>query len=384
MKTIILFLALAVCAHAQTAPQIRKIAGEMHKLTLLDDGSVAGWGDATYGQLGPVPDSFRNRSRHTRGVVRIALPRKAVDIAAGSETSYALLDDGAVMAWGRAHDGELGIGEAALQLKQPNLLEGTPNPVQVPGIAGAVAVAAGGRRAYAILADGSVVGWGGGRMSPARVEGLANVAALSVAGHTLALLKDGRVMSWGSNMYMQLGHGQKQERPIAAPALVEGLAGVVSVSATTYSSLALMKDGSVWVWGSNATGHFGNGQRPDQYDLAGMTLKPVRVAGVSGVAAISAAITGRHVLALHKSGAVTCWGNSDWGQCGAGISGDFQPAPKPARIGTVKAVWAAGNNSLALRSDGSLWMWGAGSPGEFPLAGNVKLPAPAPFSLQVP
>ena len=45
-------------------------------------------------------------------------------------------------------------------------------------------------------------------------------------------------------------------------------------------------------------------------------------------------------------------------------------------------VFAAGNNTFAVRTDGTLWAWGAGGPGEFPLTTNVRLPTAAPPGLQ--
>jgi alpha-tubulin suppressor-like RCC1 family protein len=65
---------------------------------------VACWGRYNYGQLGPVAAITGQRMRAS-SLVAIALPGKAVDIAAGDHSSYALLDDGTVVAWGRADSG---------------------------------------------------------------------------------------------------------------------------------------------------------------------------------------------------------------------------------------------------------------------------------------
>ena len=40
---------------------------------------------------------------------RVPLPSKAVHIAAGEDTSFALLDEGTVWAWGRGFYGTLGV-----------------------------------------------------------------------------------------------------------------------------------------------------------------------------------------------------------------------------------------------------------------------------------
>jgi len=71
--------------------------------------------------------------------------------------------------------------------------------------------------------------------------------------------------------------------------------------------------------------------------------------------AISLGITGRHTLVLLKDGTLRGWGNTDWGQIGAGVSGTFQPKPVTPKITGVKAVFAAGNNSFAARTDNTFW-----------------------------
>ncbi|HEY3440465.1 MAG TPA: hypothetical protein VGK29_06930 [Paludibaculum sp.] len=368
---------LLVTAMAQTAPHVVKVAGTVSKIAQLSDGTVIGWGDATYGQLGAVPRASLTRSRYTRQLVRIPLPGKVIDIAGGEETSYALLDGGTVMAWGRAHDGELGIGTAALDLKQENLLEGTSQPVAVRGLHDVAAIAAGGRAAYAILKDGTVWGWGAISQSPAmtpvQIPGAANVVRIAASGHALALTSDGRVMSWGSNMSGELGR-DPQRRQIEQAGFVEGLRDVVSIATGTQVSLAVKKDGTVWAWGSNGMGQFGNGKQPERSDAGAWTLTPQLVPGVTNAVSVAASVVGRHVLALLKNGTVMGWGNADWGQTGSGITGDFQLTPRPARITDVKAVFACGNNSLAIRRDNSLWIWGNGDRGEFPVNAVTKVP----------
>ena len=149
---------------------------------------------------------------------------------------------------------------------------------------------------------------------------------------------------------------------------------VVSIATGTQVSLAVRKDGTVWAWGSNGMGQFGNGKRPERSDPGAWTHTPQQVPGVTNAVSVAAGVVGRHVVALLKNGTVMAWGNADWGQTGSGVTGDFQPTPRSARITDVKAVFACGNNSLAIRSDNSLWAWGNGDRGEFPLNTASKFP----------
>jgi hypothetical protein len=68
------------------------------------------------------------------------------------------------------------------------------------------------------------------------------------------------------------------------------------------------------------------------------------------------------------------------GRTGAGPG--YQPRPTTIKITGVAAIFAAGNNSFAVRTDGALGAWGGGGPGEFPLTTNVRVPTPAPDGLR--
>ena len=121
--------------------------------------------------------------------------------------------------------------------------------------------------------------------------------------------------------------------------------------------------------------HFCDGDRtgPPRVD-SGYQLVPQQVAGVSNVAAISLGLTGRHTLALLKDGTVRGWGNINWEQLGAGVSGTFQLRPVTPKIAGAKAVFAAGNSSFAAWADGTFWIWGSGGRNEWPLTANTRLP----------
>ncbi|EKX47145.1 hypothetical protein GUITHDRAFT_54045, partial [Guillardia theta CCMP2712] len=78
-------------------------AGEAHSLFLMDDGSGIACGLNSHGQLGD--GTFETR----REAVRIAdFDGAAVELAAGSTHSMALLEDGSVMCWGSNATAQLG------------------------------------------------------------------------------------------------------------------------------------------------------------------------------------------------------------------------------------------------------------------------------------
>lgn len=386
---------------ASAAPTVLKVVGGPHVLVLRADGSVIGWGRYRAGQLGEQPVATSKRRYGVAEPVVIPLPGKAVDIAAGEDASYALLDDGMVYAWGGNRHRELGLGPNAAPTVLPNGEVGVATPQRIPGLSGVVAIIATDYSAFAVLKDGSVRAWGsrdggilGDGIVPARsgenvpdapapvvVPGAIDVRQLSAAaGHVLALTADGRVLAWGRNGVGQLGTGSREPSKIARVVEVKGLGEVVSVVAGREASGVLKRDGTVWVWGGYGFGLFGIGERDGTVTATeGWSGVPNQVPGIRTAIALSMGDAGRHALALLRDGTLRGWGNSDWGQVGAGVAGDYQWSPVTPKISGVTAVWAAGNNSFATTRDGRFWIWGIELGGTGLLARNLKLPTPFPL-----
>lgn len=341
--------------HARAA-EVVKVTGESNKMLLLDDGSVIAWRNAK------------------EGLVRIALPGKAIDIGSGPR-NYAVLEDGSLFSWD----------------EQKN-----DAPTPFFGLKDVKNVQVSGSTVLALLNDGHVMAWGsrgsgliGDGLHPKRyledgppaknpvmVPNVSRIKQLSVGfSHALALTEDNRVLSWGSNYYGALGREPRRELPMDAAEEVQGLNDVISVVAGNGISTVLKKDGTVWVWGANWHAQFGNGERTDPPGVGyGYVLTPQQVKGINNVTSITLGLAGRHTIALLKDGSLRAWGNTDWGQIGAGVSGTFQEKPVTPKINNIKSVFAVGNNTFAVKKDGSFWAWGSGDKGGWPFTKNTKLP----------
>lgn len=284
-------------------------SSSLHSLAILGDRSVWAWGSNSSGQLGIGFNSGRrNTSEQILGLT------EATAVAAGSEHSLALRSDGTVWAWGANDEGQLGSG--AVSGPQP-----TPQPV--PGLTGMIAVSAG-------------------------------------AKHSLGLMSDGTVWAWGDNAWGQLGTGSAGPA-VPTPAPVPGLTGVVSVAAGPFHSLALKSDGSVWAWGTNNSGQAGTGST-----LPSMVAAPVKIPNLAGIVAISAGST--HNMAMNSGGSVLVWGENNQGQLGNGTSSNLSPPPvfPPSQVLLITdgiAVAAGASHCLVLRSDNTVWAWGANNGG---------------------
>jgi YD repeat-containing protein len=174
-------------------------------------------------------------------------------IAGGREHTIALKNDGTVWTWGYNGSGQLGDGTALDNSASRSA------PIQVSGLSGVVAIAAGENYTIALKNDGTVWTWGAtpGGSLPVQVSGLSGVKAIAGgAQHLIALKNDETVWTWGSNDFGQLGTTTPGS---LTPLQVSGLSGVKAIAAGGFHTIALKNDGSVWTWGMNRKGQLGDG-----------------------------------------------------------------------------------------------------------------------------
>ena len=234
-------------------------------------------------------------------------------VATGQRHSCAIRGpDRQVVCWGADDSGQLGDGGGPTRL----------GPLEVPGVNGAVAIAAGADFSCAALASGTVTCWGDasvgqlgdGRFAPGphppvTVDALAGAITLSAfSQHACAVRSDGLLLCWGSNAQGQLGDGTTTNRAI--PATVDGLSDVSAVGTGVSHTCALAGAG-LFCWGSDAAGQLGDG-RSDGAPVTAPVAVPVPNARALAVGAL-------HTCAVQApSGAVLCWGEASGGQLGTG------------------------------------------------------------------
>lgn len=390
-SVVTLLLPLIAGAQMPTpASGIRHVAARNFTLIVKADGSVIGWGPDADGQ-GARPPSPK---RVITEPVPIDLPGKVLPVALGDTTQYALLEDGTVVAWGTNDEGQLGNGPAGASGELGSYPKPSVTPVRVTGLSDVIQIAAGMKHAVALRKDGTVWAWGRrdngeigdgepkGRplraIGPTRVTGLEGITQIAADGsHTLALRSDGRVMSWGQNRYGELGTGTRDTA--WTPVEVKGLDRVVAIAAGggggRSTSGAVRDDGSVWMWGMNMSG---GAMSPD--DEGARLLVPTLVKSVTNARRLS--IGTGHVAVLLADGTLRLWGFDGYGQTGVGTSGTsdasgaYKTTPVTPKIANVTAVYLGGYRSIAVRADGTLWIWGMSSTVSGPglLGRNLRVP----------
>jgi alpha-tubulin suppressor-like RCC1 family protein len=188
------------------------------------------------------------------------------------------------------------------------------------------------------------------------VRPLANITQVSAGGqHALALRSDGTVWAWGSNASGQLGNGTRtsSRKPVQVRTSGGPLKQVKEVSAGLSHSVALTKDGFVLAWGENAHGQLGVNDRTDRLVATGIRL--------SRVIQISAGKV--HTLAVIASERAYSWGSNGHGELGRSTAS--VPQDRPGRVGSFRSVAAGGAHSLAIEAKTDvIWAWGSDSRGQ--------------------
>ncbi|MGJ5814092.1 RCC1 domain-containing protein [Paludibaculum fermentans] len=186
---------------------------------------------------------------------------------------------------------------------------------------------------------------------------------VSASGYTtLAVRGDGAVRAWGSNTQGQIGDGSGVRRMRPSCTL---LSGVVGLSTSYYHSIAVLQDSTVWTWGSGELGVLGNDLLKQHYRAT-----PDVVPGLSGVVAVAAGE--RHNLALKSDGSVWAWGANDSGQLGDGTTNTTGRPVQVSGLTGIVAIAAGVRHSLALKGDGSVYAWGANDYGQLGTGGYVE------------
>ncbi|HEX2901368.1 MAG TPA: hypothetical protein VHS96_16760, partial [Bacteroidia bacterium] len=189
--------------------------------------------------------------------------------------------------------------------------------------------------------------------------------------HTLALRADSTVWAWGRNTSGQLGVGNLIDRNFPTQIPIDSLSGIVAISAGGEHSMALRRDGTVWVWGSNSVSQLGDGTTANR-------LSPYQVIGLAGIVAISAGYN--FSLALDANGKVWAWGGNDFGQIGDTNMPVNQNVPVQLGIDSVVAISAGLFHVLALRSNGDVWAWGYNTEGQLGLGSTTNQSIPVSVS----
>ena len=224
-----------------------------------------------------------------------------------------------------------------------------------------------------------------------------------------ALLPHGTATCWGTDtVSYPFGDGTSAERTLidpnakvcgdegidhGSPSCIVPQSGVVAVS-VGYASCALLADGRVKCWGSNADGSRGNGvwtapRKPGEVCLAGNSETTGLCSTTTLDHVIGVSSGGGHACAwrdetIALADQVVCWGDNGDGQGGRSSPSSLlnavpvNAAPLPDRAVQV----AAGNDhTCALLANGNVYCWGRNMEGQCGVASTSEQ---APIAVRGP
>ncbi len=238
-----------------------------------------------------------------------------------------------------------------------------------------------------------------------RPRAIGNLDVVHIAAdgpHTCALKSNGRHVCFGHSSFNELGRSVVDDPSCAAPIFYPYHAfGTHSCSGTLLESSAIpnaaletravsagevhscaLAGGRVFCWGTNVGAQLGRpGTQTGELNPQEVVTDATLLSPLDGVAALASG--GKHSCAI-RQGVVYCWGTNDAGQLGAEPAVAPQrafAAPVPGITGAV-AIAVAERVSCAVRSDGTVWCWGADFTSV--LDGGAIASTPAPVQIKGP
>ena len=242
------------------------------------------------------------------------------------------------------------------------------SPVQVPGTYSIWPSASSGVDSTFTSRDGTDL-WvwgsnGGGKLgqnsqvqysSPIQVPGTW-AKVYHGGGHTLATTPGGELWSWGRNENGELG--QNSRTYYSSPIQISGTTWTGNIAASGGCSAAIKTDGTLWTWGRNDRGGLGLNDEIKR-------SSPTQIPGTWANAKLSTGGGSATFAALKSDGTLWMWGNSSRGQTGNNETA-AQYRSSPTQVGsetTWASVYAGANALIATKTNGTLWAWGTRNEG---------------------
>ena len=300
-------------------------------------------------------------------------------------TEYWLIDQwvgDTLWTWGNSFNAQLGDNTTTYRSTPVTTFAGGTNWKQV---------ACGNAHVVAIKTDGTLWTWGGnsygqlginlsgstiGRTTPVTtIAGGTNWKQVACGNyHTLAIKTDGTLWSWGYDNSGQLGDNSTLGRNSPSTTFAGGTNWKQVACGNNYTA-AIKTDGTLWTWGQNPYGQLGINIAAGSNRLTPVTT----FAGGTNWKQVTCG--GNNTTAIKTDGTLWIWGLNNFGQIGDNTTGSSRCTPVTTFAGGTdwKQVKCGGNQfTTAIKTDGTLWVWGSNSQGQLGI--NTPLDRPTPVT----
>jgi len=277
--------------------------------------------------------------------------------------------DGNLWGWGDNINVQIGVNSTAATLSTPvTTLAGGANWKQV---------SCGRNHTAAIKTDGTLWVWGNNgvvqlginntnrRSTPVTTfSGGTNWKQVSCGGyHTAAIKTDGTLWLWGQNTNFQIGNTTNANcsTPVTT---FSGGTNWKQVSCGQLHTASIKSDGTLWLWGRNAESQSGNNS------FLALSTPVTTFAGGTNWAQVKSGIN--HTAAIKTDGTLWTWGYN--GRCQLGTNATTSastPVTTFAGGNNWKQVSAGYNHTAAVKTDGTLWIWGNNAQVQLGINSNI-------------
>jgi alpha-tubulin suppressor-like RCC1 family protein len=335
---------------------------------LFREGNLWTWGQSIAGMLG---NGITTGNRSTP-VTTFAGGTNWKQVSVGRYNAAAIKTDGTLWTWGSGVNGYLGNAQISDRSTPVTTFAGGTNWKQI---------ACSYRNMASIKTDGTLWIWGSGtlgvlgtndttfRSTPVTTfAGGTNWKQVTLGNYVVSAIKtDGTLWTWGQAGYGRLGNAQTTNRSTPVTTFAGGN-NWKQVNNGQDCTLAIKTDGTLWGWGSSTSGQLGN-------NTVSFSSTPITTfAGGTNWKQVDCGRT--HTIAVKTDGTLWSWGANLFGQLGRVQNFNVSTPVTTFAGGTNWADTATGAEnelytltiSAAIKTDGTLWTWGNGTGGR--LANN--------------
>lgn len=312
------------------------------------------WGEGAGGVLGT-----NNTTSRSSPVQTIAGGSDWKSVHGNSSDSVCgVKKDGTMWLWGNNRSGKLGTNDIVARSSPVQIIgdweQGATNYANSGGVRKNGQLWIWGRNNVGQLGTNDTVD----QSSPVQtITGGSNWKQLAIGyQHAVAIKTDGTLWNWGSNNRGQLGDSTNANRSSPVQTIALG-SNWKQCSAGLEHTAAIKNDGTLWLWGRNTNGQLGDGTTTNR-------SSPVQtIAGGNNWKLVNCG--DYHTAAIKTDGTLWLWGAGGQGRLGHGTT--------QSRSSPVQTI-AGGNDwylvscgiyhTAAIKKNGSLWTWGSNSSGQ--------------------
>jgi len=315
------------------------------------------WGANTDGQLGI------GTVVNTSSPIQVGTEADWSVVEAGGDFSAGIKTNGTIWGWGENQYGNLGI----------NSIQPQSSPTQIGALSNWSKVSPGNLHCLAIKTDGTLWAWGRNNQgqvgtnntvsssSPVQIGALTTWANISAGkASSYAIKTDGTIWSWGNNFAGGLGLNSPSATHVSSPVQIGALTNWALVSGANYRAAAIKTDGTMWGWGNGNDGALGIGNVSPVYRSS-----PIQVGALTNWSTVSTPQNA--CISVKTDNTIWSWGNSTPGGRGSGSPAASSPVQIGALTDWAKVITSAngvGSFGGAIKTDGTLWLWGTNSSGQ--------------------